>query len=115
MLEKILNKGKEKEEYRSWYDLSKKEAIELEKEFTSKDMGKSANDAMHICIIIGIIITIIFSFLLGIFLISLNNPYIFTMIITFILLGIIIIVRSTIEYHTKFNSWLEINKKIIKK
>ena len=103
-------------EYKSWYDLSYKEVCELEKEFMSHDMGKYANQAMHIQIMIGII-TFVFGALVLVFLLLSDfiNSYIFTIMLLFILLGMIIVVASTIEYHIKFNSWLKVKKKIIKK
>ena len=103
-------------EYKSWYDLSYKEACKLEKEFISHDMGEYTNQAMHIQIMIGIF-TFVFGSLVLVFLLlsRVINPYIFTIMLLFILLGMIIVVSSTIEYHIKFNSWLKVSKKIIKK
>lgn len=104
------------EEYTSWYDLSKNEAYRLEREFISKDMGKNANDAMHICVIIGIVTFVICSLILEFLMISGNiNCYNFTIMLVLILLGGIIVVSATFEYHVKFNSWLKVKHKIIKK
>ncbi len=103
-------------EYKSWYDLSYKEASTLEKEFISHDIGKDANDAMHLCIVIGIITFVLSAIILAILIFNNKlNPYVFTILILGILLGMIIVVASTIEYHIKFNSWLKTTKKIIKK
>ena len=103
-------------EYKSWYDLSDKESCQLEREFISHDMGRYANDAMHICVIIGIITFVFSAIMISIMLFYGNvNPYLFTIFILFTLLGLILVVGSTIEYHMKFNSWLYVNKRIIKK
>lgn len=117
MLRRLINKSVHVDkEYTSWYDLSKKEAYDLEKEFVSKDMGRNANDAMHICVIIGIVVFVICTIILEILAICGGlNTYNFIVMILFILLGMIIVVGSTIEYHIKFNSWLKVKHKIIKK
>lgn len=121
MLRRLINKdnlelNKDNKGYTSWYDLSKKEACNLEKEFTSKDMGKVANNAMHICVIIGIFTFVLCSFILEFFILSgYVTPYNFTVMIILILLGTFIVVGATIEYHTKFNSWLKVKHRIIKK
>ena len=105
-----------KKECKSWYDLSYKKAYELEKEFVSHDMGKDANQAMHIQVVLGIFTFVLSALLLVFLLLShLVNPYIFTILLLFIILGMIIVVGGTIEYHLKFNSWLKVTKKIIKK
>ncbi len=102
--------------YKSWYDLSYQKASELEKEFISHDMGKDANNAMHICIIIGIVTFVFNSIVLFIMLFShILNLYSFLILIMFIILGLLIVVLSTIEYHIKFNSWLYVSKNIVKK
>ena len=115
MFSKIVNKG-DSGKMKSWYDLSYEEAFQLEKEFISHDMGKDANHAMHICILIGIF-TFVFSSLVLVFLMLSRfiTPYNFTILILLIFLGILIVVGGTIEYHIKFNSWLKIAKNIIKK
>lgn len=101
---------------KSWYDLSVEETNKLEKEFISNDMGKVANDAMHICVITGIMVFVFNAIILSILLLTnCINPYSFTILILFIIFGLIIVVSSTIEYHIKFNSWLKVTKKIIKK
>lgn len=119
MLRRLINKDNlemKNEKYTSWYDLSKEDTCRLEKEFVSNDMGKIANDAMHICVIIGIFTFVICSFILEFLMISkLVNPYNFTVLVILILLGTLIVVGATIEYHIKFNSWLKVNYKIIKK
>ncbi len=103
-------------EYKSWYDLSYKEAKKLESEFISHDIGSDANYAMHLCVIIGIITFVLSAIILStLMLINKINPYTFTILLLGIILGMIIVVSSTIEYHIKFNSWLKITKKIIKK
>ncbi len=114
MLDKILKK--EESQYQSWYDLSKKETSQLEKEFISKDMGKEANDAMHICIVLAVCLLIICSFVLGVMvLFPASNPYLFVLMLLLVACSMVIVVGSTIEYHIKFNSWLKVSKKIIKK
>lgn len=103
-------------EYKSWYDLSYKESQKLEQEFISHDMGKDANYAMHLCVIVGIITFVLSSIVLAILMLMNNiNPYSFTILIFGILFGMILVVGTTIEYHIKFNSWLKTTKKIIKK
>ena len=101
-------------EYKSWYDLDNQEAKKLEQEFLSHEMGKYANDAMHICVIIGIITFVLSAIILATFL-SNMTPYLFVIMILFIISGMIIIVGSTIEYHVKFNAWLKTAKKRINK
>ena len=102
--------------YKSWYDLSFKEAYSLEKEFISHDMGGNANHAMHTCVVIGIVTFVLSAVLLAIMLFSESmNSYLFVVAILFMLFGMILVVASTIEYHIKFNSWLEVTKNIIKK
>lgn len=118
MLGRLLNKNdlSKKDKYISWYDLSKEESKILEDEFKSKGNGKVAGDAMHICVMIGIFTFVICAFILEFLMFSkLVNPYNFTIMIILILLGMIIVVSSTIEYHIKFNSWLKIKYNIIKK
>ena len=102
--------------YKSWYDLSYDEAYKLEKEFISHDMGNDANKAMHLQIIIGIVTFLLGAiFLLIMFFRNILTLYSFTIMLLFIILGIVVVVSSTIEYHMKFNSWLKVKKKIIKK
>ena len=117
MLGRLINKDlKSEKPLISWYDLSKKETTQLEKEFISHDMGRYASNAMHICIIIGVIILVIATIILEVLsIIKCLNPYNFTTMILFVLSGVIIVVSSTIEYHKKFNSWLKIKHNIIKK
>lgn len=117
MLGRLINKDQKIEKpLTSWYDLSKKEAAKLEKEFISHDMGRDASNAMHICIIIGVIILVIATIILEVLgIIKCLNPYNFTVMILFILSGVIIVLSSTIEYHKKFNSWLKVKHNIIKK
>ncbi len=111
----MLLNSKEKE-YKSWYDLSYNEANTLEREFLSHEMGKDANYAMHICIIIGILTFTLSAIILAIILLkNIINIYTFVILVMGIIFGMIIVVASTIEYHLKFNSWLKITKKIIKK
>ena len=103
-------------EYKSWYDLSYEKSCELEQEFISHDMGKYANQAMHIQVMIGIITFVVSAILLALLLYSsVLSIYMFVILIMFIVLGMVIIVASTIEYHMKFNSWLKVTKRIIKK
>lgn len=116
MFEKLIREKGNNAKYTSWYDLSKEEASDLEREFISNDMGRDANVAMHICIIIGVIVFVICTVILEVLVISGGvNPYNFVVMILFILLGMVIVVGSTIEYHMKFNSWLKVKYKIIKK
>lgn len=111
MLDKIFNLG-----MRSYYDLSRVEARKLEKEFHSNDMGKEAVDAMHVCVGIGIFTFIISIFSIIFMMISgFINIYNFMILFLLFILGIIIVVSSTIEYQIKYNSWLKISKKIVKK
>ena len=102
--------------YKSWYDLSYEEAYKLEKEFVSNDMGMDANKAMHMQIVVGIITFLLGTMFLVIMLFNqVINPYAFVIMILFVIFGIIIVVGGTIEYHCKFNSWLKVKKRIIKK
>lgn len=102
--------------YKSWYDLSFKEAEMLEKEFISHDMGRDANDAMHLCIIAGIFTFVLSAIIMGIMFVCNNiNVYLFVITLLFVILGMVIVVMGTIEYHIKFNSWLKETKSIIKK
>ncbi len=101
---------------KSWYNLTKKEAYSLENEFISKEMGKYENDAMHIQVIIGIFVLLLCTVILTIsIMLSSVKWYIFISLLLGIILGILIIVLATIEYHNKFNSWLEVTHKIIRK
>lgn len=117
MLRRLINNNSNtSKKYTSWYDLTKKEAYDLEKEFISKDMGKNANNAMHISIIIGIFTFVICTLILEFLMLSdYVDPYNFTIMVILIILGILIVVSATIEYHIKFNSWLKVKHKIIKK
>lgn len=101
---------------RSYYDLSRVEANKLEREFKSNDMGREVVDAMHVCVGIGIftfvvsIISIMFMMASGFI-----NIYNFMILFLLLILGIAIVVGSTIEYQIKYNSWLRVSKRIIKK
>lgn len=113
MFQRLLN-GNDK--YRSWYELSRDEASALEREFVRQDMGKIANEAMHICILIGIFTFVISTICIVCFMASkMINLYNFTILLFLLILGIVVVVASTIEYQMKFNSWLKVSKKIIKK
>lgn len=103
---------------KSWYEISNQEAINLEKEFKNTPQGKKACQAMHICITIGLLVTIITTIIFSNYLInnlSSINPYLFTILILFLITGITIIYLSTIEYQQKYNSYLEIKHKLIRK
>lgn len=103
-------------DYRSWYDLDRNTASKLEREFISNDMGKDANRAMHICIIIGILSFVIPTVMIDVMIINGGiNIYSFLILFLIVILGMIIVVGSTIEYHIKFNSWLKVKHRIIKK
>ena len=105
-----------RKESKSWYDLSYGDAKKLENEFVSHDLGRDANMAMHLCVMIGIITFVVSAlFLMFMFLNENFNPYLFVIMVLFVFLGMIIIVGSTIEYHVKFNSWLLVSKNIVKK
>ena len=52
-------------EFKSWYDLSYKEANKLENEFISHDIGYDANYAMHLCVIVGIITFVLSAIILS--------------------------------------------------
>lgn len=101
---------------KSWYELTKKEANKLEKEFISNEMGEYENDAMHLQVITGVLILVLCTIILSM-LIFLTEVkwYLFVLLLLGIILGIIIVVLATIEYHNKFNSWLEVEHKIIRK
>ena len=101
---------------KSWYDLTKKESKKLESEFLTHEVAKEENLAMHLQIVLGVSLIILCTLLLCLLFFSENiNCYLFIMLLIGIFMGIIIVVMSTIEYHLKFNSWLEINHKIVKK
>jgi len=101
---------------KSWYDLTKKEATELEKEFLTHEVAKEENKAMHLQIMLGVFVLVLCTLFLNVIIIAdLINPYIFILLLLGILLGIIIVVMSTVEYHMKFNSWLVVKHKIVKK
>ena len=102
--------------YKSWYDLSYDEAYKLEKEFISHEMGLDANKAMHMQVVIGIVTFVLGTIFLVIMLFKqITNIYSFIIMLLFVFFGIAIVVFGTIEYHRKFNSWLKVTKKIIKK
>jgi hypothetical protein len=101
---------------KSWYDLTNKEAKELERKFLSHEKAKEENLAMHMQIIIGIFLIVLCTSILTTLIIIDNIKwYIFIILLLSIFIGILLVILSTIEYHIKFNSWLEINHKIIKK
>ena len=101
---------------KSWYDLSKKEAFELEEEFLSHEVAREENRAMHFQIIIGVFVLVFCTVLLSVFImLATIEWYVFVLLLLGIIVGILLVLLSTIEYHSKFNSWLEIKHKIIKK
>jgi len=101
---------------KSWYSLNKKDTKKLENEFLKGEVAKEENLAMHIQIVLGVFLIVLCSTLLTeIIMFNVNNNYLFVILLIGTLLGILIVVMSTIEYHIKFNSWLEIKHKIIKK
>ena len=101
---------------KSWYDLTKKDAIKLENEFLGYEVAKEENMAMHLQIILGVVVLVLCTLTLSLILFY-GNPsiYLFVILLLGILTGIIIVVMSTVEYHSKFNSWLYVKHKIVKK
>ena len=101
---------------KSWYDLTKKEAKELEKEFLTHEVAKEENKAMHLQIMLGVFVLVLCTLFLNVIIIAdVIKPSTFILLVLGIILGIIIVVMSTIEYHIKFNSWLLVKHKIVKK
>lgn len=101
---------------KSWYDLTKKEANELEKEFLTHEVAKEENKAMHLQIMLGVFVLVLCTLFLNIIIIIGEiKAYTFMILLFGIVIGIIIVVMSTIEYHLKFNSWLLVKHKIVKK
>lgn len=101
---------------KSWYDLTKKEANELEKEFLTHEVAKEENKAMHLQIMLGVFVLVLCTLFLNIIIIIGEiKAYTFMILLFGIVIGIIIVVMSTIEYHMKFNSWLLVKHKIVKK
>ena len=101
---------------KSWYDLTKKEANELEKEFLTHEVAKEENKAMHLQIMLGVFVLVLCTLFLNIIIIIGEiKAYTFMILLLGIVIGIIIVVMSTIEYHMKFNSWLLVKHKIVKK
>ena len=101
---------------KSWYELDKKRARKLEKEFLEHEVAREENLAMHLQIILGIFLVVIcFSILFALLIVNKLNVYLFVLLLLGTIIGMIIIVMATIEYHIKFNSWLLIKYKIVKK
>ena len=101
---------------KSWYDLTKKEANELEKDFLTHEVAKEENKAMHLQIMLGVFVLVLCTLFLNIIIIIGEiKAYTFMILLFGIVIGIIIVVMSTIEYHMKFNSWLLVKHKIVKK
>lgn len=103
---------------KSYYELTDQEASKLEHQFINTPQGRKANQAMHICIIIGIIIFVASTIILTLYLLNnleITNPYLFTILLLFIIIGGLIVYLATIEYHKKYNSYLEIKHQVIKK
>lgn len=101
---------------KSWYDLTKKEANELEKEFLTHEVAKEENKAMHLQIMLGVFVLVLCTLFLNIIIIIGEiKAYTFMILLFGIVIAIIIVVMSTIEYHMKFNSWLLVKHKIVKK
>ena len=101
---------------KSFYDLDKKEASKLESEFLSSEVGRDENYFMKLQVILGIILVIISSISISIFLFCLvDNMYLFVIDLFFMIMGILLVVMATLEYHNKYNSWLEVKHKIIRK
>ena len=93
---------------KSWYDLTKKEANELEKEFLTHEVAKEENKAMHLQIMLGVFVLVLCTLFLNIIIIIGEiKAYTFMILLFGIVIAIIIVVMSTIEYHMKFNSWLK--------
>ncbi len=102
---------------KSWYDLTKKQAQELEHEFLNHEVAKEENMAMHLQIVIAVFVLVLCTTTLTMLLFFLGNItwYLFIILLLGIIVGILLVVLSTVEYHAKFNSWLEVKHKIIKK
>lgn len=101
---------------KSWYDLKKEEAKRLELEFLEYEVAREENIAMHLQVFFGIFLVVVcFSILLAMVLLNVDNIYVFVLLLFGLIMGIIIVVMATIEYHIKFNSWLLIKHKIVKK
>lgn len=102
---------------KSWYDLNDNEVKKLEQEFIDSHQGHKEHNAMYICVTSGVVIAIVSTIYLGVYLMySLNpNPYIFIISLLFIIVGTLMVYLATIEYHKKYNSYLEIKHKIIRK
>lgn len=101
---------------KSWYSLTKKDARKLEDEFLKHEVAREENIAMHLQIVLGILLVIICTSILFAFIITdIINWYIFVLLLFGLIMGIIIVAMATIEYHIKFNSWLLVKHKIVKK
>lgn len=101
---------------KSWYSLTKKDARELENEFLKHEVAREENIAMHLQIVLGILLVIICtSILFACIITNVINWYVFVLLLFGLIMGIIIVAMATIEYHIKFNSWLLIKHKIVKK
>lgn len=101
---------------KSWYDLKREEACKLEKEFLKNEIAREENLAMHLQIILGMFFVITcFAVIFYMVVCNVNSVYVFILLLLGLIMGIVIVVMSTIEYHIKFNSWLLVKHKIVKK
>ena len=104
------------EKEKSWYSLTKKETKKLEEEFLKNEVALSENRAMHIQIIVGVTLLVLCTIILSFSVLYSNiDTYLFIILLIGIFLGMTLVVMATIEYHMKFNSWLYVEHKIIKK
>lgn len=99
---------------KSFYELSMKEALKLEKEFLKLELGHRAHTIWITNNIMGITLASLASIYLIIHTYSnfSNNFYILAILLLF--LGLSIVYSATYEYHRKLNSWLRTSKKIIR-
>lgn len=102
---------------KSWYDLKDDEVKKLEQEFIDSPQGHKEHTAMYICVTLGVIIAVLATIFLELTILnSLSiNPYVFITTLLLIISGTLIVYLATIEYHKKYNSYLEVKHKIIRK
>ena len=101
---------------KSWYELRKDDAYKLEQEFLKNEIAREENLAMHLQIILGMFFVITcFSIIFYMIVCHVNSLDVFILLLFGLIMGIVIVVMSTIEYHIKFNSWLLVKHKIVKK
>lgn len=99
---------------KSYFELDLKETNALYLEFKKIPGGKEAHHIWVMNNIIGVIISGLNTILLFLSFFLWDVEFLKFIFLTFLLLGIFIVYSATKEFYQKYNSWLRIQKKVVR-